>query len=161
MVIWGFDCGLKGYAVAIEGKKILGSFRLPVKQRSANKMVKNKIDGPALRDLLKAFPAPDYVFIEGFNAMPQMSKPVIASLHNSIGVVDGVASSYCSNVVEILPEHWKAVFNLKGRDKTKRDSIGVANAIFPELQIKLVKDADKAEAALIAYYGQIYILGEL
>ncbi len=155
MTIWAVDPGINGAIVAIEGRRILDQMRMPKVKHPTSKIIKNKIDSRRLTLELSTFPIPAQVIIELPDPIDNNSRVVISSLFHSIGIIEGCIAAFCDEITFIQPQKWKRKYNLIGKDK--QESIRVANIIFKDLDIKLVKDADISEAALIGHYFNAYM----
>lgn len=155
-VIWGVDSGLRGCIVSVSNKKVTHVLRMPTVPHPSSKIIKSKVDAIGLYKSLSEFPKPDFVIIELPDPIGNNSRVTLASLFHSIGVIEGVCGAFTERVVTVQPQIWKKSYNLKG--KTKRESISVANSIYKELGVKLVKDNDIAEAALVAHWGINYLI---
>lgn len=155
MTIWACDPGINGAIVAIDGRRIISIYRMPKVPHPTSKIIKNKIDTRRLTYELSKFPKPSQAIIELPDPISNNSRLVVSSLFHSIGIIEGCISKYCDEISFIQPQRWQKKYNLIG--KNKQESINVAGQIFKELTVKLVKDADISEAALIGHYFNAYM----
>jgi len=169
MIYLGIDPGVTGAVAAIYSNGTVTSVPLPVlKRASLSKTAKDRhyVDPFELHRLLDKYPPmTSVVFLERTQAG---MKGAIAnySLGHSSGVIMGVLAALRLNYTEVRPQEWKKMFGLltakadRGMEKNakakknKNASREVAQALFPSVSLKRVKDDGRAEALLIAEYGR-------
>jgi len=150
MLVVGIDVGLTG-AVAILGDPPV-SHEMPTVALSKTGFVKNTVDTYGLARCLHDYGvlgAP--VFIERVNAFPGQGVSSMFSLGMSFGAVLGVCAALGLEVHLVEPRAWKKHFRL-GPDKEQ--ARGLASRLFPKVDLSRKKDHGRAEALLIARYGQ-------
>lgn len=88
--------------------------------------------------------------IEQVHSMPKQGVKSTFNFGVAYGIAQGVISALCIPVEFVTPQKWKKKFGLIGKDKEA--SRGLAIQKYPHLSesLKRKKDADKAEALLIA-----------
>ena len=150
MIIWAVHAGIKGALVAIDNKKIVNVVRMPIIPYPTGKTIKSKINVNRLHDMLSRLPVPDKGIIEMPAVENANSRLILASKFQSAGIIEGAMIQFCPDIRFVTPRRWQAKYNLI--KKSKWDSCEVANRIFPELKIEMVRDADIAEAALIGHW---------
>lgn len=162
MIIWAIDPGLRGCVVSIKEidnqLKATHIYRMPTIDHPTSKIVKKKIDSVELSSELSKFPVPDHVVMELPDPIGSNSRVTLASLFQSIGIIEGCCSAFCDNMHYVKPQVWKKAYNLY--KKSKRESNNVANHLFDGLNVKLVKDSDISEATLIGHYFIKYMKGQ-
>jgi crossover junction endodeoxyribonuclease RuvC len=141
MKIVGIDPGLTGAIAWISNGRAGGVVDMPVGDKT--------VDAAALADILRAI-NPDVVVIEKTQAMPKNGSIASFSLGSSTGTAVGVATTLGHPVVRLRPGDWKKASGLTGKDKEA--SRFLARELFPYMGHVLTrkKDADRAEALLIA-----------
>nr|AAC32241.1 unknown protein [Arabidopsis thaliana] len=135
------------------------------------KRVRKRLDAKSIVQLIQSLDVPSgsRVYIEQSNPFPKDGKQVYATAHirfsSAMGWYSGgfgyglwigtlVASGFC--VIPVSASLWKRHFQLASGSCTKDDSRRVAAELFPSLssQLKRKKDHGRAEALLIAAYGE-------
>ena len=156
MIVLGVDPGISG-AFAFTYRGHVWSNHLPVWQPSG----KNKsIDAVQLFTDLSVCGdicggVPGDIFLELGQSMPNQSSSAGFNYGRACGVIEGVLYGAFprSRIHYVRPGVWKRKMGLLKQPKGV--SLDVARRLFPQNrdQFKLKKDHNKAEAALIAYYG--------
>jgi hypothetical protein len=144
-VVVGFDPGVNGGVAWVRGSSLLHVADLPA--------IDKRTSAPLLYQLLLERPA-DVMAIELLNAMPSMSGRSLAKLHESVGICRGVCADL--PVVAPTPAVWKKHFGIRGERKEQKEMARrKAMERWPQFAqaFQRVKDADRAEAALIALYA--------
>lgn len=161
MRVIGVDPGALGAMALLDG------FTLEVEDMPALKMRrgktdKNEVDGPALAELLQSWMPVDAFFIELVGGIQGQSASAAFNFGLAAGVVRG-AAHMAGCRVEIVPTTtWKRATGVKlgaGKDPSRSRACQLwprSAALF-----RRVKDADRAEAALIAEYGRRLLGGEV
>ncbi len=74
------------------------------------------------------------------------------SFGRSAGIIDGLMAAWGIRIIKVRPATWKSLMNLSSN---KSDSLTLARKLFPDNQNLFTrkKDADKAEASLLAWFG--------
>lgn len=162
----GIDPGISGALALItpHGLQILAD--IPVMLRSApGAKVRNQVNGAALNEILKDWTSESdkneiMVVIEKVQAMPGKMGGAMApaatssstfSLGLSAGIIEGVVAARGLPHMLVHPATWKAYFKLaKGKDAARAR----AQRLYPAADIARKKDHNRAEAILLARYGQ-------
>ncbi|XP_010473068.1 PREDICTED: uncharacterized protein LOC104752584 [Camelina sativa] len=122
------------------------------------KRVRKRLDAKSIVQLIQSLDVPSgsRVYIEQSNPFPKDGKQGWYSGGFGYGLWIGtlVASGFC--VIPVSASLWKRHFQLASGSSTKDDSRRVAAELFPSLssQLKRKKDHGRAEALLIAAYGE-------
>ncbi|CAH8263771.1 unnamed protein product [Arabidopsis lyrata] len=122
------------------------------------KRVRKRLDAKSIVQLIQSLDVPSgsRVYIEQSNPFPKDGKQGWYSGGFGYGLWIGtlVASGFC--VIPVSASLWKRHFQLASGSCTKDDSRRVAAELFPSLstQLKRKKDHGRAEALLIAAYGE-------
>jgi hypothetical protein len=117
---------------------------------------KRRADGHALAQLLRRFiPAGEsaIVVVEAVRAMGGQNNAVQTqfSLGRTLGAIDGVLDVLRLVPAMVEPQAWKRFYGLKS---DKSASLDTARALYPDAPLKLAKHHNRAEALLIAHFGQ-------
>ena len=169
--IIGIDPGVTGAIAWMDwlpsNHLIYGVEDLPVVVRSSGKG--KKINAAALRDQISIIESKSdgtvIVYVELVHAMPPiMGKARKAGTTSSFnfghtaGVIEGVVIGGGYEVHFVPPATWKKHFKLTGKEKDA--ARGKALELFPTMsdELKFKKDHGRADALLIAKYGQ-YMTG--
>lgn len=154
MISIGIDPGINGAVAFIDGRSGKASvFDLP------RKTDVHRLDGYALAILLRANASAgedQRVFVEqlhgssGHTGGAGMAQT--GAMMQSVGIILGAVDCTRFPVHMVTPQRWKKSFGLT---KDKKGSLAAARQLYPQLQSDLarVKDADRAEALLIAHWG--------
>lgn len=164
MVIVGIDPGLTGALALLTQRGLQAVHDMPVMMRgNGTGMVKNQVDSVALRQLLRDWLSPfdkNEVMV-----MIELQAPIggklqgvssIFSLALTAGIIEGVvaAANYPHELVQ--PAVWKKAMGLTAKVK---DAKGMARTMaqrtYPSAELHLVKHHNRAEAILLAKYGQL------
>ncbi len=158
MFIVGIDPGLSG-AVAIinDATKYQYVFDIPIMQRGKTKG-KNELDCRSLYLKLEPLTLQEETvvfYLEQVNSMPGQGVTSMFSMGHTLGGIKGIIASLGFELRMILPQKWKKYFNLNSDKELSR---ATAIKMFPQMveSLQRKKDADRAEALLIARYGKIH-----
>lgn len=155
MIYLGIDPGIEGaYVVLDDDSVVLRASNLPTAQIGG----KNRIDTVAWMGILETIMSgwSDDCIICGLEQPFGIPGSSINSMTfgETQGRIAGVVELFVPrpNMSYINPKTWKTYFKLSSN---KRESIYLANNLCMGLNLTKVKEADIAEAALIAKYVQI------
>ncbi len=160
MLIIGIDPGISGALCFFKDGKIIDIIEMP--SMTEGKKNKQQVNGNQLFNEIKSrLSSIDYkevcVVVEHVTAMPGQGVTSMFNFGQSFGVIKGICSAMQLPIHFVRPAKWKKYFNLI---KTSKDASRTrAIEIFPSVSDKLKrkKDANKAEAILIAsYYYNTY-----
>lgn len=161
--VLGIDPGLSG-ALALVGPDGVIVEDMPIMANGkGGAKVKNKVNGAALAQLLRPHAAEIRIAIlEQVSTMgqkgdkgPRQGMATNGSLMHSLGVIEGVLASLGIPVQLVAPTTWKKAMGLAGTDKDV--SRAQAQQLFPAAPLARVKDHNRAEALLLAVYGQRHV----
>ena len=115
-----------------------------------------EVDIPNLTTLIKNY-APGVAIIERVSALPGNGSVSMFNFGRCYGDVRGVIGALNIPVHFVTPQKWKKHFNLS---KDKEQSRMLAIRLFPSVadRFALKKHSDRAEAVLLALYGDQEIL---
>lgn len=160
LMMLGIDPGRNGAIVVLAcGYKLVTSYRFETERLETTSFVKTRIDANPLNAFLKGLRMRRKVNRLGFLAyieqplvIPHSHVTNMAQATN-YGIIIALLKANNIPAKEIRPHEWKACWQI-GSDKRK--AIEVCGAFCPELAVSKMKDADIAEAYLIARYGLRY-----
>ena len=155
MLIIGIDPGLSGSLCFFEDGKIIDLVEMP--NMAVGKKNKRQVNGSQIyneiysriKDLEKGNIK---VVIEQVSAMPGQGVTSMFNFGQSFGVLKGVCSAMQLPMYFVRPAKWKKYFNLINSEKDASRTKAIE--IFPYISGKLSrkKDANKADAILIASF---------
>lgn len=163
MITAGIDPGVTGAVAFYDPGRTVGSglrwniFNMPVMFNKSG--MKQELNAAWLRDLLRKF-SPHRVYLEHVTAMPSGAERRgmgAASAFQFGGMFFGIKAvvACCDIPLElVVPVVWKKHHGLKGSNKERSRQLAIK--LFPEASLSLQrkKDENRAEAMLIAAYGQ-------
>lgn len=167
MLTVGIDPGLTGAGVLLgHGGQLLECGDLPICARPAGGgKVASWLDARALAAILRDWSARHEfashavcVVIEQPRPMPSMPSTTSASLFDTVGAIRGVVAALNAGIMlHADPKAWKRTFGLKAGDKSAAREC--AQRLFPSAAevFKRAKDHNRAEAALLAYWGRMEV----
>lgn len=158
MIFLGIDPGLTGAVAAVDSAGTCAVEDLPTTPIPGGGLVKRRVDGLALAKLLRNLVPIGHeclIVIEAVRAMGGKNNAVQTqgSLMRTLGAIEATAEILRLKSHQIDPRQWKAFYGL---DKDKDRSLNIARELYPLAAHKLarVKDHNRAEALLLAHYGQ-------
>ena len=153
MIIFGIDPGISGAISVLENKKVIGVFDMPT--MIDGKKNKRQVNGAQVTNIIKERLDKNkevVIVVEHVNAMPGQGVTSMFNFGQSFGVIKGICSALSLPIHFVRPTKWKKHFNLI---KTNKDASRTkVIEIYPEIsnQIHRKKDANRADAILIARY---------
>lgn len=142
--IVGFDPGLTGAFAIFHNGALVAVEDLPVIDR--------RVNAPLLAEALDLY-QPELAVIEALHAMPINGSKANFSQGHSLGVIQGVTAALPQ--VLLTPTTWKKTVGINSgdRDSQKEKSRALCVRNWPEMASSFArkKDADRADATLIAY----------
>ncbi len=153
-LILGVDPGINGgLAVLSLENELISVIKVPLWTPKS----KNEIETMAL-NLFFARWALDIgmMALEDVHSYPEEGVSSVFRFGEAKGILIGLAAAYLIPIVKIAPAVWKSDLGLSS-DKSR--SLNAAKRLWPNFahEFKFKKDADKAEAALIAYFASKHI----
>jgi crossover junction endodeoxyribonuclease RuvC len=154
-VVIGIDPGLSGAIAWLGPNGGAHVVDMPTIQLSKTGFVKRALDVNGLTILLEGYaaatnPRPT-VYMERVNAFPGQGVGSMFSLGMSFWGAAGVIAGIGLALVLVEPKDWKGYFRL---NKDKELARGLASRYYPSVDLHRKKDHGRAEALLIARYGQ-------
>ena len=155
MLIIGIDPGISGSLCFFSDGKIIDVIDMP--NMSEGKKNKKQVNGAQIYNeiysRIKNFEKKDIkVVIEQVSAMPKQGVTSMFNFGQSFGVLKGICSAMQLSMHFVRPAKWKKYFNLINSEKDASRTKAIE--IFPYISSKLSKkkDANKADAILIASF---------
>ncbi|MBL4869581.1 MAG: hypothetical protein JKX72_01370 [Robiginitomaculum sp.] len=174
--ICGIDPGCEG-GIALLIKGVLTVYDMPAytkttRKRGPKSTINKKWPKGRMMDVVKSTHVnasklaglldenvPDICFLEKVNSMPGQGVASTFKFGRSFGAVEGVLEALEIPIVYVRPRVWKEDLRLSS---DKSEALELASKLFPgnAKDWKLKKHVDRAEAALIAYWGKHHYRGE-
>ena len=155
MIIIGIDPGISGSICFFEDGKITDIVEMP--NMAEGKKNKRQVNGAQIYNeissRIKNFNKEDIkVVIEQVSAMPGQGVTSMFNFGQSFGILKGICSAMQLSTYFIRPAKWKKYFNLINSEKDASRTKAIQ--IFPYISSKLSKkkDANKADAILLASF---------
>ena len=155
MLIIGIDPGISGSISFLYDGKIIEVIEMPT--MADGKKNKRQVNGSQIYNeilkMIKKFGKDDIrVVIEQVSAMPGQGVTSMFNFGQSFGVLKGICSAMQLSVYFVRPAKWKKYFNLINSEKDASRTKAIE--IFPYIssQLSRKKDANKADAILLASY---------
>jgi hypothetical protein len=152
--ILGCDPGVRGAFTLIDTDAwTLAVSDMPIEPGTKNK---NAVSPVGVSSIFRGAQA-DHLFVELVHSSPQMGVTSAFSFGRSLGIVHGAAYHDGGlTVTEVRPQEWKAkTLTPKDKNEARRR----AQQLFP-VAFKLferVKDDGRAESAILAFYGALFL----
>ena len=157
--VLGVDPGLNGALAFLDAAGALEVFDMPVHRLNRGGKAKREIDRYELARIVDAHGPIAHAFVEQVGAMPGQGVTSMFQFGRSLGIVEGVLSAGFVPTDYVTPRKWRSDLGVRvGKDGSRAR----ASALMPchaGLWTR-VKDDGRAEAALIALYGQRYLVRE-
>ena len=155
MLVVGLDPGITGSICFFDDGKIIDLIEMP--NMADGKKQKKQVNGAQIYNeiLLRTKDVEKKnikVVIEHVSAMPGQGVTSMFNFGQSFGVLKGICSAMQLSMHFVRPAKWKKYFNLINAEKDASRTKAIE--IFPYIsnQLSRKKDANKADAALIASF---------
>ena len=160
MLIIGIDPGISGSICFFVDGRIIDVINMPI--MTEGKKNKKQVNGAQVYNEIskqvKKFESRDIrVIIEQVSAMPGQGVTSMFNFGQSFGILKGICSAMQLPMYFVRPAKWKKYFNLINSEKDASRTRAIE--IFPYFssQLSKKKDANKADAILIAnFYYETY-----
>ncbi len=155
MLIIGIDPGISGSICFLEEGRILDVIDMPtmIEGKKNKKQVNgSQIYNEFLKMINKANNQNVRVVVEQVSAMPGQGVTSMFNFGQSFGILKGICSAMQLPIFFVRPAKWKKYFNLINTEKDASRTRAIE--IFPYFSSNLSKkkDANKADAILIASF---------
>ena len=155
MLIIGIDPGISGSICFFENGKVMDIIEMP--NMAEGKKSKRQVNGAQIYNeilsRIKNYNKEEIkVVIEQVSAMPGQGVTSMFNFGQSFGVLKGVCSAMQLPMYFVRPAKWKKYFNLINSEKDASRTKAIE--IFPYIssQLSKKKDANKADAILLASF---------
>ena len=153
MKIFGIDPGVSGAICVLKQGKILEVYEMPT--MIDGKKNKRQVNGAEVTNIFeKEINNEDSakVVVEHVTAMPGQGVTSMFNFGQSFGVLKGICSAMQLPMYFVRPAKWKKYFNLINSEKDASRTKAIQ--IFPYIssQLSKKKDANKADAILLASF---------
>ena len=164
MLIIGIDPGISGSICFFKDGKILEVIEMPT--MTEGKKNKKQVNGSQIYNEIfkwvnKLETSDIRVIVEQVSAMPGQGVTSMFNFGQSFGILKGICSAMQLPIYFVRPAKWKKYFNLINSEKDASRTRAIE--IFPYFssQLSKKKDANKADAILIAsFYYETYKIEE-
>lgn len=147
----GVDPGINGAICKLKHGRMFSIHDMPTKKIVVGKKNRNTIDLIELRKILIEL-KPTVAYVEKLQSRPHHGGVQNFNMGMAYGQILGALAMFNCRIELVTPQAWKKSL---GVTSDKQTSVDAYHQIFhnhPDL-VKLKKHVDRAEAALIAYYG--------
>ena len=146
----GVDPGLGGAVAYIYGDHV-EVWDMPVVPRRTGKG--REVCAALLHNLVNEIPTV-HAYVERVSAMPGQGVTSMFSLGRSLGIVEATLACCEFSYVLVTPSVWKRRAGLIGKPKDASRTLAIQ--MYPQLadQLKRKKDVGRADALLIAHFGE-------
>jgi crossover junction endodeoxyribonuclease RuvC len=154
----GVDPGVSGAVAIFDGTDLLDAFDMPVVETQSGKRKRRRISPEMLvAEIEDHIDCLARVYIEDVHAMPGQGVTSMFAFGEAAGLIRGVMAGLKVPVYLISPVTWKRAMKLQGAGKDA--SRAMAARMWPQRAglFKRQRDDGRAEAALLAHYGQNHI----
>ena len=156
MIIVGIDPGLTGAVAAVDSAGTCTVEDMPTVDLPGDGLVRRRVDGLALARMLRNMVPAGHaclVVIEAVGTMGGKNNAVQTqgSLMRTLGAVEASVEILRMPMKSTQPRAWKKFFGLGSE---KGDSLRIARELYPTAPLKLAKHHNRAEALLLAHFGQ-------
>jgi len=153
MLIIGMDPGISGAICFFENGEVKEIIDIPI--MADGKKNKRQINGAQVTNIIKEIlngGKEVVVVVEHVNAMPGQGVTSMFNFGQSFGALKGICSAMQLPMYFVRPAKWKKYFNLINSEKDASRTKAIQ--IFPYIsaQLSKKKDANKADAILIASF---------
>ena len=153
MVIIGVDCGATGAIAVLNPDGTLAQvIDMPTVEEKVGRTVRNRVNPALVVSALAQTDCRPHIFVEKVNGMPRDGGGAAFTFGTAYGVLLGVLAALNLRHTLVTPAVWKKAV---GCPADKGGARARAMQLFPAHAdlFRRVKDADRAEASLLAFYG--------
>ena len=160
MLIIGIDPGISGSICFFENGKIIDVVEMPT--MTEGKKNKRQVNGAQVyNEILKRINKSEKhnvrVVIEQVSAMPGQGVTSMFNFGQSFGILKGICSAMQLPMYFVRPAKWKKYFGLINSEKDASRTRAIELFPYFSSQLSKKKDANKADAILIAsFYYETY-----
>jgi len=156
LITVGIDPGLTGAIAFVDSRGTCSIEDMPTVELPGDGLVTRRVDGLKLAQLLRQFVPAGHacqVVLEQVQTMGDKNNAVQTqgSLMRTLGAIEATLEVLRMPTTMVHPKTWKKRFGL-GSEKGK--SLEVARQLYPSAPLELAKHHNRAEALLLARFGQ-------
>lgn len=157
-MIIGIDPGLTGAIAFYDdiNDEVLEIHDMPVMMKSkVKKKQKNQVNAVELANIIKSCIGDygvDVAIVEQVHSMPGQGVSSVFSFGEAAGVIRGVLAALQIPTQYVTPQKWKKAAGLIGKDKDMARTKAIE--LYPTASLARKKDIGRADAILIARFGQ-------
>jgi crossover junction endodeoxyribonuclease RuvC len=151
-VIVGIDPGVSGAICILRNGKVAMTCDMPIMVDGTKS--KRQVNAAELANILinEKIGEQDKIILESVSAMPGQGVTGMFSFGQSFGVIKGVCAALKLPLHLVRPVKWKKHFNLLNSEKDASRTKVIEMYPYISSQVSKKKDANKADAILIAKY---------
>lgn len=156
-VFIGIDPGISGAIAAVDHRgRIISAHHLPVIKDGSTRRLHIARVAKMLREMTEDNPT-CFVAVEKVHSMPKQGVRSSFRFGEAFGLLQGIAVGLSLPLVLVRPQEWKKQFlRFIDADDQKARSVIAASFRWPDLDLPLKKDHNKADAAFLAEYCRMY-----
>jgi len=164
MLIIGIDLGISGSICFFEDGKVIDIVEMP--NMADGKKNKRQVNGAQIYNEIysrtKNLNKENIkVVIEQVSAMPGQGVTSMFNFGQSFGVLKGICSAMQLSMYFVRPAKWKRYFNLINSEKDASRTKAIEIFPYTSSQLSKKKDANKADAILLAsFFFETYQLND-
>jgi crossover junction endodeoxyribonuclease RuvC len=149
----GIDPGLNGAVAILDDAGLVEVWDIPTVEIKIGSSFKRRLAVEVLASEIGNWSSAEVCFMEAVGASPQMGVTSAFAFGEGFGVLKGILAAHRIPLVLVPPAKWKRDLKLNA---AKDGSRAKAMQLWPghAQEFKRVKDADRAEAALLAEWGR-------
>lgn len=150
------DPGASGAIAVVSGTDCTDLLDTPTGKILVGKTQRDRISPELLALAIWELLPLDVVYIEEVTAMPKQGVSSVFTFGQAHGLVLGVFAAHGIRIVRVRPQTWQT------KTKSRGDPRPRAVELYPDRvkDLQLVKHAGRADALLIAHYGQLMERGD-
>jgi hypothetical protein len=164
MLTIGIDPGISGAIAVIDHNNLPRVYDMPVRAKKGAGKVRNEIDPKGLQRVLRELVPADetalvvmeqmHAFMGGEKRVGSMASQ--ASLAATKAVIVAICEINDLDVMFVTPREWQSLYGIKTTqtEDTKKQSLRIARQLYGMDWLPLAKHDGRADALLIARYGQ-------
>jgi len=146
----GVDCGISG-AIALlnDNGSFISVHDMPVMAGTGKRQ---QVNASELAKIFRSMFEGGEAYVERVSAMPKQGVSSMFSFGTSYGIVLGVLAAIGIPTILVTPQSWKKRAGLTGKEKDYARTL--AQQLYPAAELGRKKDIGRADALLIARFGE-------
>ena len=153
----GIDPGLDGALVVIDHRsRLIGCHDIPTVREGTRRQVHSILLARIIRGYTEEVGSENlFCTLERQHAHPRQGVSSVFKLGRSFGQLEGMLSALAIPHSLVSPRTWTKLLRDVGGTEKKARSVLSASRRWPDLELKLKKHHNRAEAALLAEFGRM------